>query len=95
MLSESTARYLNIPTDKERSWIFSLHSLLVHSFRAYRFHRPFCYRNGHLQNIVMGSMENTEPKKPWVETPLIESAALSKAAGWLVSDQIASNAVVC
>ena len=30
----------------------------------------------------MGSMAEQEVKKPWEETPLIESAALSKAAGW-------------
>jgi hypothetical protein len=30
----------------------------------------------------MGSMEEFNDQKPWIETPLAESAALSKAAGW-------------
>jgi hypothetical protein len=34
----------------------------------------------------MGSFEDSRKKgvakKPWIETPLIESKALSKAAGW-------------
>ena len=33
---------------------------------------------------VMDSMKPQEHPQPWIETPLIESAALSKAAGWYV-----------
>jgi len=32
----------------------------------------------------MGSIAAEALPKPWVQTPLIESAALSKAAGWYV-----------
>lgn len=39
----------------------------------------------HTNSLVtckMGHIDPTQGKKPWIETPLIESAALSKAAGW-------------
>lgn len=33
--------------------------------------------------VTMGSIALPSPKtKPWIETPLVESSALSKAAGW-------------
>jgi hypothetical protein len=40
------------------------------------------HQNHSVQENKMGSLEFPKTEKPWVETPLIESKALSRAAGW-------------
>lgn len=36
----------------------------------------------HTQTKPSTSLKGNKTKRPWVKTPLIESAALSEAAGW-------------
>ncbi|PLN81348.1 tryptophan synthase beta subunit-like PLP-dependent enzyme [Aspergillus taichungensis] len=87
----STGRVLTKQADDFPSFILHFHHTLSTSLTLQSSHLYICSykRYRHLQLdflsifLIYTSMAQSNPslKKPWIETPLIESAALSKVAG--------------